>query len=136
MDNEIKIGKSANYSKNFTEENVKIFANISDDNNPIHIDENYAAKSFFKKRIVHGLYVSSMFSTIFGTIYPGRGSIYLSQLCNFIKPVYFNEEITATVTLIKYDSEKNIGIFTTECKNNKKELVISGEAKILFPKKQ
>lgn len=129
----VEIGKSASYKKKFTAVDVNGFAAISGDDNPVHLDENYAEQSIFGRRIVHGVLVASMYSKIFGTIYPGRGAIYLSQSLKFIKPVYLNEEITAIATLIEFDETRKRGLFKTESINSKGDLVLVGEAKILFP---
>jgi 3-hydroxybutyryl-CoA dehydratase len=75
-----------------------------------------------------------MFSKIFGTIYPGEGGIYQSQSAKFLKPVFLNEQITAKVTLTNFDQEKNKGTFLTECFKSDGTLILTGEAKIIFPK--
>ncbi|MEO8568563.1 MAG: MaoC family dehydratase [Ginsengibacter sp.] len=131
---EIEIGKVYEFSKTFTDEDVNAFAKISEDNNPIHIDDSYASGTIFGKRVVHGILITSMFSKIFGTIYPGIGGIYLSQTAKFLKPVFLNEEITAKATLREFDSSTKKGIFTTECFKANGDLVVTGEGKILFPK--
>jgi len=134
MKKDVEIGKSFEFSKIFTKQDVDTFAKISEDNNPIHVDDNYASKSIFGKRVVHGLLITSMFSKIFGTIYPGEGGIYQSQTSKFLKPVFLNEQITAKVTLTHFDQVKNKGTFLTECFKSYDILVLTGEAKIVFPK--
>ena len=129
-----KIGKKVTFEKVFTSKNVIDFAKTTEDNNLIHIDENYAKNAMFGRRIVHGMLVASMFSKIFGTIYPGEGCIYYGQTLEFRKPVFLDDKIVATVTLIDYNEEKNIGVFKTEAFNKEEKLVINGEAKIVFPK--
>ena len=128
------IGKVTRFEKIFTSKDVIDFANITEDNNLIHIDEAYAKNAMFGKRIVHGMLVASMFSKIFGTIYPGEGCIYYGQTLEFRKPVFLDDKIVATATLIDYNKEKNIGVFKTEAFNKEGKLVINGEAKIVFPK--
>ncbi len=130
---EIIIGKSYEFSKSFTSEDVDEFARISEDNNPIHIDESYASKSIFGKRVVHGILITSMFSKIFGTIFPGEGGIYQSQITKFLNPVFLNEKITARATLKDFDKDKNKGIFLTESIKPDGTLALTGEAKIIFP---
>jgi 3-hydroxybutyryl-CoA dehydratase len=132
--NQVKIGTIVEFKKKFSHEDVVDFSRITGDDNPIHLDELVAQKSIFKSRVVHGMLVSSMFSKIFGTIYPGVGSIYLDQSLKFLKPVYINQEIQARVTLISFDSVKRKGTFLTECLDENMNLIITGEAKILFPK--
>lgn len=134
MSIEINIGKIIEYKKAFSLEEVEQFAEISGDNNPIHLNEEYAAESIFGKRVVHGVLLTSMFSKIFGTIYPGNGGIYITQNAKFLKPVYHDIEVTARVTLIEFDEVKNRGLFVTECFNNSNEKLVTGDAAIIFPK--
>ena len=131
----IEIGKVIEYKKTFTEDDVLDFAKISGDNNPIHLDKKYASESIFGQRVVHGILVTSMFSKIFGTIYPGIGGIYLSQFVKYLKPVFINEQVIAKVTLINFDYDKKRGTSKTECFKDNKVIVITGEAGILFPEK-
>ncbi len=128
-----EIGKIIEYTRVFTAEEVRLFAQISMDDNPIHLDESYAEASIFKQRVAHGMFTGSMFSRIFGGIYPGEGSIYLSQDLRFMKPVYFDQPITAKVELTAYDPEKRIGTFATLCIQEDGKPVVKGEARILFP---
>lgn len=128
------IGKSYEFSKAFTNEDVTAFAKISEDHNRIHTDDAYAEQSILGKRVVHGILIASMFSKIFGTIFPGEGGIYQSQSAKFLRPVFLNERITARVTLTFFDEEKHRGTFLTECFKSDGALVLTGEAKIIFPK--
>ncbi len=130
----VTLNKVVEFTKVFSSNDVIEFARISEDNNPIHIDDHYATESIFKKRVVHGVLLTSMFSKIFGTIYPGNGGIYLSQTSKFLKPAFIGELIKAKVTLISFDGEKKQGIFLTECFNDLGILILTGEAKILFPR--
>jgi len=130
----IIIGTEVEFSKIFSIEDILLFSEISDDNNPIHIDEKKASESIFGKRVVHGVLLVSMFSKIFGTIYPGNGSIYLSQTSKFIKPSFVGDKVSAKVTLISFEKDKYRGLFLTECFNESNELILTGEAKIIFPK--
>lgn len=132
---EIKIGDNAKTSKKFIESDVLDFARISTDYNPAHVDKEYAEKTFFKKQIVHGMLVGSLFSSIFGVQLPGLGSIYTKQSLKFIKPVYFGDNITATVTVKERIEEKNRVVFDCIAKNQNDEIVIVGEAEIMPPRK-
>jgi len=127
-----KIGDKISIIRIFTSEDVEKYSEITGDTNPIHLNEEYAAKSIFKKRVVHGIYTISLFSKIFGTIYPKQGGIYLTQNCRFLKPIFIGEKITAEVELIDIN-EKMIGEFNTICYNSKGEIVVQGEAKIKLP---
>lgn len=130
----ILIGNEIVFSKTFSLDNVLDFSRISEDNNPIHIDEKQASESIFGKRVVHGVLLVSMFSKIFGTIYPGNGAIYLSQTAKFLKPAFIGDIIVAKAKLISFDNDKFQGVFLTECYNESDKLIFTGEAKILFPK--
>ncbi len=121
------------FSRVFTEADVKTFASLSEDDNPLHLDEEYAAGTSFKKPVVHGVLLLGMFSRIFGNVYPGRGSIYLSQTADFLRPAYLNQRITARVSLVQYDSGKRIGEFQTICLNEAGKKILSGKAEVLFP---
>lgn len=130
----IVLGKEVEFSKSFSLDDVISFARISEDNNPIHTDKEYAKASIFGNPVVHGVLIVSMFSKIFGTIYPGNGAIYLSQTSKFIKPAFVGDQITAKATLDVFDNQKHQGIFITKCYKNPETLIFIGEAKILFPK--
>lgn len=125
---EIYVGQSASLKKTFKSDEVLAFANLSLDKNPIHVDEEYAAHSLYGKRIVHGFFVGSLISAIFGTVLPGEGAIYLHQEMNFRKPVFHGDEITATVTVTKIREDKSILYFDTKCENDRGEVVIEGNA--------
>jgi len=130
----LKVGDSQTMTKQFTEFDVIGFAQVTGDVNPAHLDENYAKNTFFKTRIVHGMLAGSLFSAIFGTEFPGLGSIYVSQSFKFIKPVYLNDTITATVTVKELVIEKNRVIFDCAARNQNQELVLVGEAVIMPPR--
>ncbi len=129
----VKIGDSASLTKRFTDEDVRKFAAISGDKNPVHLDEEYAARTQFKKRIVHGMLTAGLISAVLGTKLPGEGSIYLGQTINFRAPVYLDDAITATVTVIKVHERKPIVTLETVCKNQDDVIVLDGEAVLLAP---
>jgi len=130
---DFKIGQSATLSQTITDSDIKSFAAISGDNNPIHINEEFAGQSRFKKRIAHGLMSASFFSALFGTKLPGTGCVYVSQKLDFLKPVYIGDTVTATVTIKQIDVKKRRLFFDTIC-TVKGITVISGEAEIYLPK--
>ena len=129
---EISIGMEVSYSQTITDADVKNYAGISGDNNPVHMSDEYAEKSRFKKRIAHGLMSASYFSALFGTRIPGPGCIYVSQSLVFKRPVYLNDTVTAIVTVKEIDIEKRRVFFKTVCKV-KNKVVIDGEAEIHIP---
>jgi 3-hydroxybutyryl-CoA dehydratase len=130
----IKIGDTASLTKTFSDEDVRAFARISGDNNPVHLDEDYAAQTIFKKRIAHGMLTAGLISAILGTQLPGEGTIYMGQSINFKAPVYLDDTITATVTVIKMHERKPIATLETVCTNQDGVVVLDGEAVVLAPK--
>lgn len=126
------IGQSASVSKTITAEDIEAFAKLSGDRNPIHFDEEYAARTRFGQRIAHGMLSAGLISTVIGMHLPGSGAIYLSQELKFLRPVLIGDTITATATISATNPEKRILVLATECVNQKGELVIKGEAKILY----
>lgn len=130
---DIKIGMSESYSQTITDADIKSFAGISGDHNPIHMSDEYAEKSRFKKRIAHGLISASFFSALFGTRLPGEGCVYVNQSLNFKKPIYLNDTVTATVTVNEVDLKKRRVFFDTVCKV-KNKIVIYGNAELYVPK--
>lgn len=128
--NELKLGMKDYIEKKITEEDIIEFAKISLDQNPVHLNENYAKNTIFKKRIVHGMLSASFISAVIGNKLPGCGSIYLKQDFKFIAPVYIGDIIRAEVEIIKLNSDKKRVLLKTECFSNKK-LVLNGKAEIL-----
>lgn len=129
----LKIGDSASMTKTFSDEDVRSFAEISGDKNPVHLDDEFASSTQFKRRLVHGMLTASLISAVMGTELPGPGSIYLSQSINFRAPVYIGDTITATITVIKIRKSKKIVTLETVCKNQSDMVVLEGEAVLLVP---
>ena len=129
---EIVIGMSESYSQTITDYDVKAFAGLSGDHNPVHVDEVYAENSRYKKRIAHGLISASFFSALFGTKLPGKGCVYVGQNLNFKRPVYLGDTVTATVTVSNVDVSKKRVFFDTKC-TVKNKVVIDGTAEIFIP---
>ena len=133
--NEIVIGDYAEATKMFTEAEVNMFAEISGDHNPAHVDEAYAQTTIFKTRIVHGMLTSGLISSVLGTKLPGTGTIYMSQDLKFLAPVYFGDQITARVEVVEIIEGKRVKLRTT-CTNQDGKLVIDGVACVMPPKKK
>ncbi|QLE78814.1 MaoC family dehydratase [Francisella sp. Scap27] len=129
---EISVGMSASYSQTITDTDVKQFAGISGDRNPVHMDEVYAENSRYKKRIAHGLLSSSFFSSLFGTQLPGEGCVYVGQNLNFKRPVYLGDTVTAIVTVKDIDVVRKRVFFNTVC-TVKNKIVIDGTAELFMP---
>lgn len=126
--NELYVGQTASIEKKFSYEDVATFSQLSLDNNPIHIDPEYAASTQFGRNIVHGFLAGSLFSAIIGTIVPGKGTIYLSQNMNFLKPIFHDELIKAVVTIEKIREDKPIVTLSTQLFNHQGLLAIDGIA--------
>jgi 3-hydroxybutyryl-CoA dehydratase len=112
-----------------TSELVNNFAQLSGDNNPIHLDTEYAKTTVFGKPIAHGMLLSSFFSTLIAQEYPGPGSIYLNQELNFLKPCFVGETINIKVKLITQENFKYL--LNTQIYNSSNDLIIDGKALIL-----
>lgn len=130
---DIEVGMTESYSQTITDSDIKAFAGISGDRNPIHLSNEYAEQSRFKGRIAHGMISTSFFSALFGTKLPGEGCLYVSQNINFKKPVYVDDTVTATITVSKIDIFKRYVFFNTICKV-KNKIVIDGTAILYVPK--
>lgn len=131
---EMKIGDSAAFSKTITDTDVYLFAGITGDFNPVHVNQVEAEKSAFGKRVAHGLLSASLISGVLGTMLPGPGCIYMGQELRFVKPVFIGDTITATATVAEIISEKNRVKLETICTNQDGEIVVKGMATIMPPK--
>jgi acyl dehydratase len=125
------------YTENvqFTQANVDIFAQVTGDNNPIHVDPVYAATTPFGKPIVHGFYAGSVFSKVFGTTWPGEGTIYLYQEMSFRAPVFVDQKYTATFEIIEIDTEKHRATVRCQLEDGEGKVAITGSAKLLHKEK-
>jgi len=131
---ELKVGDKASFTKTVTETDVYLYAGISGDLNPAHVNQVEAEKSMFKGRIAHGMLTASFVSTVLGCYLPGPGTIYLGQTLKFKKPVRFGDTITAIGEVTSIDVEKNRIIMKTICVNQHDEIVLEGEATCMPPK--
>ncbi|WP_312649119.1 MaoC family dehydratase [Aminipila sp.] len=125
---EIKIGDKDSISKVISEEDVILFSKLSGDVNLIHLDEEFARKSPFKRRIVPGLLTSSLISAVLGTKLPGVSTLYLSQSLKFLAPVFLGDQITAEVEVLSKIDNKRIVVLKTSVFNSDNVEVVSGEA--------
>jgi 3-hydroxybutyryl-CoA dehydratase len=133
---ELRVGDSAQISKTITEGDIELFARVTGDFNPVHLDQTYAEKTIFKGRIAHGLLSVGLVSAVLGNILPGHGTIYLSQEVKFLAPVRIGDTITARVEVIELIPEKNRARFRTTCVNQEGKLVVDGLAWTMPPKKE
>lgn len=132
---EIQIGDTAFFEKTISESDVYLFAGITGDLNPAHVNQAAAEQSRFKNRIAHGILISGLISNVLGMQLPGPGTIYLAQELRFTAPVYLGETVRAVVEVIEKDAEKKRVIFKTQCIKSDGTLVIDGSATVMPPKK-
>jgi enoyl-CoA hydratase len=128
----ITVGQSASVSKRFSEEEVNNFAALSLDFNPVHLDPAFAKTTVFGQQIVHGMLAASLFSGLLGKHLPGEGTIYLGQNLKFKKPIFIDQEVTATVEVIEVREDKPIITLSATCTNDAGQVVISGEAVVMY----
>lgn len=122
--------KSFEAKFSFSQEDVQKFAEITGDFNPIHLDAAYAKETPFKKPIIHGFLAGSVFSKIFGTLFPGTGTIYLKQEMKFIAPMFVNSVYIAKVKVKELMKEKSRAVVETIIENEEGNITITGEALI------
>ncbi len=132
---ELKVGDSASVSKTISESDVYLFAGITGDFNPAHVNEEEASKGMFKGRIAHGMLSAGFISAGIAMKLPGPGTIYLGQELKFTKPVRIGNTITATITVLELLPEQNIARLGTVCINEHGETVLTGVATVIPPKK-
>ena len=131
---ELKVGDTARFSKTISESDVYLFAGITGDLNPAHVNEDYAKDTFFKTRIAHGMLSASLISTVIGTILPGPGTVYMRQEVSFLAPVKFGDTVTAIVEVVEIMADKKRVRLKTFCINQEKTTVVDGEALVSPPR--
>ncbi len=129
---ELTVGMTASLSRTVSEADILLFAGVSGDTNPVHMDEEFAASTMFGGRIAHGMLSAGLISAVFGTRLPGPGSIYLSQNLKFKAPVRIGQTLVARVTVKELKTEKRRVVFTTVCTCGD-TVVIDGEAELMLP---
>ncbi|MFV0501935.1 MAG: MaoC family dehydratase [Bacteroidales bacterium] len=127
----IKLGETFVENIRFTQERVNLFAECTGDNNPIHLDKEYAEKTPFKKPIVHGFFAGSVFSKVFGTQWPGEGTIYMFQEMAFLAPIFVEEDYIAKFEVIEVNEEKHRGLIKTTLETKDGKITIRGQAKLM-----
>ncbi len=132
--NELNMGDTAEFSKTVAESDIYLYAGVTGDFNPAHIDQEYAQKTFFKSRIAHGMLIAGFISAILGNKLPGPGTIYLRQDLKFLAPVLIGDTITARVEIIDITVGKNRIRLKTSCINQSGTTVLDGEAVVSPPK--
>jgi 3-hydroxybutyryl-CoA dehydratase len=129
---DLRIGQTAAFARTVTEADIVLFAGISGDTNPLHINEEFASETMFSGRIAHGMLTASLISTVIGTRLPGPGAIYLSQSLRFRAPVRIGDTVTARATITDLASEKRRVTIATTC-TVKNKVVLEGEAVVMVP---
>jgi 3-hydroxybutyryl-CoA dehydratase len=130
----IKVGDTAEFAKTVTETDIYLYAGITGDFNPAHVNEAYAKNTFFKTRIAHGMLTAGFISAILANQLPGPGTIYLKQQLSFLAPVRIGDTITGRVEVLELISEKNRVRLKTSCINQDGIVVLDGEALVSPPK--
>jgi acyl dehydratase len=131
----LEVGQTASYSKTVEERDIQLFAAMSGDLNPVHLDEEYASKTMFKERIAHGMFSGALISAAVACELPGPGTIYLGQKMSFQKPVKLGDTLTVRLEILEKMPKFRVRIATCVFNQND-ELVVDGEAEILAPRKQ
>ena len=126
------IGTQATLTRTITEDDIRLFAHVSGDHNPIHLDAAYAEKTFFGKRVAHGFLIGSLISAVLGNDLPGPGTIYLGQTLKFLGPIHIGDTITVTVEVVAIREHKRILTLQTSCANQHGTVVLSGEAIVKY----
>ena len=129
---DLSVGQFAEYAKTVTEADILLFTAVSGDNNPVHLNAEYAEAPMFKGRIAHGMLSAGFISTILGTRLPGEGTIYLGQTLKFKAPVRIGDTVTARATVLSLDPAKKRVVLSTVC-TVKGAVVIEGEATVIAP---
>jgi phosphotransacetylase/acyl dehydratase len=130
---EIAVGESASLTRTLSKDDIALFAVMSGDVNPAHLDERYAETSMFHRIIAHGMWGGALVSAVLGTRLPGPGTIYLGQDLRFRKPVGLGDTITVTVTASEKRPEKHVVLFDCRCVNQNGDEVITGSAQVIAP---
>ena len=131
--NNLHVGQKTEFTETITESMIQEFAKLSGDYNPHHIDEEYAKKTKYEKRICHGMLLASLFSKLTAMYLPGQGSLYISQTLNFVSPAFIDDVVTVSGEITKISSSTGIVRVKTEITNMNNNLIVSGEAKVLIP---
>ncbi len=130
----IRVGDAETFTKTVSESDIYLFAGVTGDLNPAHIDESYASGTFFKTRIAHGMLSAGFISAVIGTKLPGPGTIYMKQEIKFLAPVRIGDTITARAEVTEINAEKNRVSLRTTCTNSEGTRVVDGEALVSPPK--
>lgn len=129
---ELQEGDSATYVRTLTEDELVLFAAVSGDVNPVHLDSEYAAESEYRERIAHGMWSGSLISAALATVMPGPGTIYREQSLSFRRPVRLDDTLTVNLKVVS-KGRRNLVIFSCDVRNQNDEQIVFGDAKVIAP---
>ena len=129
---ELQEGDSATYVRTLTEDELVLFAAVSGDVNPVHLDSEYAAESNYRERIAHGMWSGSLISAALATVMPGPGTIYREQSLSFRQPVKLDDTLTVNLKVVS-KGRRNLVIFSCDVRNQTNEQIVFGDAKVIAP---
>lgn len=129
--NDLKVGQKFNFTIKITEKLLDDFATLSGDQNPLHMDENYAIKTSFKKRVCHGMLLASFFSRLIGMHLPGKNALYFSQSLNFKLPCFIGDEVTVEGEIVDKSMATKILVLNTTIYNQSGQCLVDGIAKVI-----
>jgi 3-hydroxybutyryl-CoA dehydratase len=129
---QLSVDQSVEYRKVVTQSDVQVFAEVTGDTNPVHLDADYAATTSFGQTIAHGMLTAGFISAAIGTQLPGPGCIYLEQTLKFRAPVFIGQEVVTTITVTDINERRRRATLKTVCECEGK-VVVTGEATIMLP---
>ena len=129
---ELRPGDSFSVRRLVTDELVRKFADLSGDFNPIHLDDDFAKRTRFGRRIAHGMLSGAFISAVLGNEFSERRIVYLSQTLRFVAPVFIGDTVTATATVTNIRADKPIVTLETICANQNREILVQGEAVVMI----
>ena len=132
---DLEIGMSRMLKRKITQNDILLFSKVSGDENPVHLDEEYAQQTIFGRRIAHGMLTASLISAVIAEQLPGHGTVYLSQTLNFVRPVLPGQFVTTTVLVTHIEYSNRRVTLNCECKVAEK-IVLAGEALVLAPSRK
>ena len=132
---DLEIGMSRMQERKITQNDILLFSKVSGDENPVHLDEEYAKQTIFGRRIAHGMLTASLISAVIAEQLPGHGTVYLSQMLKFVRPVLPGQFVTTTVCVSHIEYSNRRVTLDCECKVDQK-IVLAGEAIVLAPSRK
>ncbi|OJH45084.1 MaoC family dehydratase [Paracoccus sp. SM22M-07] len=132
---DLEVGMSRHLQKQITDEDIQMFATVSTDHNPVHLDDDYAQDTIFEGRIAHGMLTAGLISAVIGEQLPGHGTVYLGQTLKFLAPVRPGDVVRAEVTVETIDHSKRRVTLATRCLVGDR-VVLKGEAVVLAPSRK